>query len=105
MKTKKQVSSLKAMLKEVKAAMKNHHQVVSTEISGEDTVESTSVGNRSSLLLTRQHHHHHGDHDQVNNYHAFDMAEGYNPMVVMPQPPPLQPPSYWNNVMTPSSYP
>ncbi|KAG5556733.1 hypothetical protein RHGRI_007114 [Rhododendron griersonianum] len=103
-----EVSALKAMLKEVKSAMKNHHQVVSAEISGEDTVESTSVGNRSSVLLTRQHHHHQNiaptdDHDQVNNYHSFNISEDYNPVVVMPVPAPApQPPSYWNNVMTPS---
>ncbi|KAH7853736.1 hypothetical protein Vadar_006091 [Vaccinium darrowii] len=101
-----EVSALKAMLKE--AAMKNH-QVVSTEISGEDTVESTSVGNRSSLLLTRQHHHQQqqniaaNDHDhQVNNYHAFNIVDDYNPVVVMPPPPPPPQPNYWNNVLPPS---
>ncbi|KAG5556725.1 hypothetical protein RHGRI_007106 [Rhododendron griersonianum] len=99
-----EVSALKAMLKEVKSAMKNHHQLISTEISGEDTVESTSVWNRSSLLLTRYHHHHHQtiapneDHHLVNNYHAFRIANDYNPVEVMP---PL-PANYWNNVMPPS---
>ncbi|KAG5556730.1 hypothetical protein RHGRI_007111 [Rhododendron griersonianum] len=99
-----EVSALKAMLKKVTAAMKNHHQVISAEISGEDTVESTSVGNRSSLLLTRRHHHHHHqtiapneDHPQVNNCHAFSIADDYNPVEVMPPPA-----NYWNAVMRPS---
>ncbi|KAG5556709.1 hypothetical protein RHGRI_007099 [Rhododendron griersonianum] len=99
-----EVSALKAMLKEVKSAMKNHQQVISTEILGEDTVESTSVWNRSSLLLTCHHHPHqqtiapNEDHHPVNNYHAFSIADDYNPVEVMP---PL-PANYWNNFMPPS---
>ncbi|KAF7148397.1 hypothetical protein RHSIM_Rhsim03G0084200 [Rhododendron simsii] len=77
------------MMKEVTAAMKNHHQVmISTEISSEDTVESTSVGNRSSLLLTPHHHHQqtiasNDDHHPVNNFHAFSIADDYNPVEII----------------------
>ncbi|KAL6988310.1 putative homeobox-leucine zipper protein ATHB-51 [Sarracenia purpurea var. burkii] len=91
-----EVMTLKTMIKD--QAMKNQVSTGNTEISGEDTVESTSVGNRSSCrpagpggTLSHQHHHH--QQNITDGNYVFNVDE-YNPVM---------PPPYWGTVLP--SYP
>ncbi|PSS34915.1 Homeobox-leucine zipper protein like [Actinidia chinensis var. chinensis] len=93
-KLQEEVVALRAMIKD--QAMKNQ---VSTEISGEDTVESTSVGNRGSgkppgATLSHDRYHHHQMPDKSNNNTFFNVVDDYNSAM---------PPPYWGTILP--SYP
>ncbi|PSR98325.1 Homeobox-leucine zipper protein like [Actinidia chinensis var. chinensis] len=92
-KLQEEVMALRAMIKD--QAMKNQ---VSTEVSGEDTVESTSMGNWSSGkppgATLNCNHVHPQTADQSNNSTFFNMVDDYNPAM---------PPPYWGTVLP--SYP
>ncbi|KAK2987509.1 hypothetical protein RJ640_017246 [Escallonia rubra] len=84
-KLQSEVMELRAVLKE-QATTKKHVSTGYTEVSGEETVESTSVGIRSCNKQQAHHHHHQQQIRSADNCNYVFNVDDYNPVM----------PPYWS---------